>query len=128
MLIGGAYLLIRGTISWHIPRLGRCWRRRFVRAIGWLINPARFMSPELHILTGGMLMGAFFIATDPVTAPLTGLGMLIFGAGVGALTMLIRMVGEYPEGVMYAVLIMNAFTPLIDRFCKLIPAGGKVNG
>ena len=74
-----------------------------------------------------MLLCAFFIATDPVTAPLTPKGMWIFGIGVGALIMLIRTAGEYPEGVMYAVLIMNAFTPLIDRFCKLVPAGGKAN-
>ena len=74
-----------------------------------------------------MLLGAFFIATDPVTAPLTVRGMWLFGIGIGAVTMLIRMVGEYPEGVMFAVLLMNAVTPLIDRFCKLVPAGGKPN-
>ena len=73
----------------------------------------------------GMLICAFFIATDPVTAPLSTKGMWIFGVGVGVLVMLIRLVGEYPEGVMYAVLIMNAVTPLIDRMCKLVPAGGK---
>ena len=78
----------------------------------------------LHLMGGGMLICAFFIATDPVTAPLTTKGMWIFGIGVGALIMLIRIVGEYPEGVMYAVLIMNALSPLIDRFCKLTPAGG----
>ena len=73
------------------------------------------------------LFCAFFIATDPVTAPLTGKGALIFGAGIGAITILIRIIGEYPEGVMYAVLIMNAFTPLIDRFCKVLPVGGRPN-
>ena len=71
-----------------------------------------------------MLICAFFISTDPVTAPLTTKGMWIFGIGVGSLIMLIRIVGEYPEGVMYAVLIMNSLSPLIDRFCKLTPAGG----
>jgi electron transport complex protein RnfD len=74
-----------------------------------------------------MMLCAFFIATDPVTAPLTTMGMWIFGAGVGILIILIRLLGEYPEGVMYAVLIMNAFTPLIDRWCRLVPAGGKPN-
>jgi electron transport complex protein RnfD len=74
-----------------------------------------------------MLLCAFFIATDPVTAPLSVKGMWIFGAGVGVLIMLIRFLGEYPEGVMFAVLIMNAVTPLIDRACKLVPAGGKPN-
>jgi len=78
-----------------------------------------------HLVGGGMMLCAFFIATDPVTSPLTVKGELIFGVGVGALIMLIRILGEYPEGVMYAVLIMNALTPLIDRFTRLIPAGGK---
>jgi electron transport complex protein RnfD len=85
------------------------------------------MVPWLHLTTGGMLLGAFFIATDPVTAPLSTKGMWIFGIGTGALVMLIRIVGEYPEGVMYAILIMNAVTPLIDRLCKLTPAGGVPN-
>jgi electron transport complex protein RnfD len=83
--------------------------------------------PLTHLYTGGMLLCVFFIATDPVTAPLTTKGMWIFGVGVGAIIMLIRIVGEYPEGVMYAILLMNAVTPLIDRFCKLVPAGGKPN-
>jgi len=91
------------------------------------INPNAYMPPWLHLTTGGMLLGAFFIATDPVTAPLSTKGMWIFGIGTGALIMLIRIVGEYPEGVMYAILIMNAVTPLIDRFCKLTPAGGVPN-
>ena len=81
----------------------------------------------VHLLSGGLLIGAFFIATDPVTAPLTRRGMWIFGVGVGAITMLIRIVGEYPEGVMFSVLLMNAVTPLIDRFCRKVPTGGKPN-
>jgi electron transport complex protein RnfD len=93
--------------------------------IAYLINSDAYISPLCHLCSGGLLIGAFFIATDPVTAPLTTKGMWIFGAGVGALTVLIRIVGEYPEGMMYAVLLMNAVTPLIDRFCKLIPAGGE---
>ncbi|MHC4856023.1 MAG: RnfABCDGE type electron transport complex subunit D, partial [Planctomycetota bacterium] len=91
----------------------------------YFVNPDKYSDPLLHLFGGGMLICAFFIATDPVTAPLSVKGMWIFGAGVGALIMLIRLVGEYPEGVMYAVLIMNAVTPLIDRACKLVPAGGK---
>jgi len=83
---------------------------------------------EVISTSGGMLICAFFIATDPVTAPLTHKGMWIFGAGVGAVTMLIRIVGEYPEGVMFAVFLMNALTPLIDRLCRVKPAGGVPHG
>jgi len=124
LLIGGVYLLIRRTITFHIP--AAVLIAAFVFAeIFYLINPDQYAQPLLHLFGGGLLICAFFIATDPVTAPLSSKGMWIFGAGVGALVMLIRLVGEYPEGVMYAVLIMNALTPLIDRACKLVPAGGK---
>ena len=124
LLIGGIYLLIRRTISLHIP-LAVLLSASVFATIAYLINSDAYVSPLCHLCSGGLLIGAFFIATDPVTAPLTTKGMWIFGAGVGALTVLIRIVGEYPEGVMYAVLLMNAVTPLIDRFCKLIPAGGE---
>jgi electron transport complex protein RnfD len=89
------------------------------------VNSEKYSVPLLQLFGGGMMICAFFIATDPVTAPLSAKGMWIFGAGVGILTMLIRFFGEYPEGVMFAILIMNAVTPLIDRACKLVPAGGK---
>ena len=127
LLLGGAYLLIRRTIMWHLPA-AVLLAAGGVALMAWLINPDGFANPLLHLFGGGLMIGAFFIATDPVTAPLSVRGMWIFGAGIGALVMLIRIVGEYPEGVMYAVLIMNAFTPLIDRFCKLTPAGGVPNG
>jgi electron transport complex protein RnfD len=126
LILGGIYMLIRGAISYVIP--AAVIISAFVCAsIGWLIDPQYYIAPWVHLVGGGLLLGAFFIATDPVTAPLTKKGMWIFGAGVGALTMLIRMVGEYPEGVMFAVLLMNSVTPLIDRFTKLTPTGGKVN-
>lgn len=125
-LIGGAYLLIRRTITWHIPA-AVLLSAGAIAVLVWLIKPDDTVSPLLHLFGGGLMICAFFIATDPVTAPLTTKGMWIFGIGVGALIMLIRIVGEYPEGVMYAVLIMNAVSPLIDRFCKLTPAGGAPN-
>jgi len=127
LIIGGIYMLIRKTITWHIPvaMLGTVF---VIGGITHLANPAAYVSPLAHLAGGGMLLGAFFIATDPVTSPLTKKGELIFGAGVGGLTMLIRLVGEYPEGVMYAVLLMNAVTPLVDRFVRLVPAGGKPSG
>ena len=124
LLIGVADLLIRRTINLHIPLAVLSSALVF----GWaayLIDPAAYVSPLVHLNSGGMLICAFFIATDPVTAPLTRKGMWMFGIGVGAIIMLIRIVGEYPEGIMYAILLMNAVTPLIDRSCKLIPVGGK---
>ncbi|MHC4624059.1 MAG: RnfABCDGE type electron transport complex subunit D [Planctomycetota bacterium] len=126
LIIGGVYLLIRRTISFHIPAAVMLSAFVFAGA-AYLINPDAYAPPVFHLCAGGLLIGAFFIATDPVTAPLSTKGMWIFGIGVGAITMLIRIVGEYPEGVMYSVLLMNAVTPLIDRFCKLVPAGGKPN-
>ena len=124
LLIGGIYLLIRRTISFHIP-LAVLLSAFVFSGIAYLVDANAYASPLTHLAAGGLLIGAFFIATDPVTAPLTTKGMWIFGIGVGGITMLIRIVGEYPEGVMFAVLLMNAMTPLIDRFCKLVPAGGR---
>jgi electron transport complex protein RnfD len=123
LLIGGIYLLLRGTIPIHVPLA------IFIAVIiyceaAYFIFRAN-ISPIAHLTTGALVLCMFFIATDPVTMPLSAKGMWIFGLGVGLLIMLIRTIGEYPEGVMYAVLIMNAFSPLIDRYCKLVPAGGK---
>jgi len=126
LLVGGVFLLARGTINFIIPA-GVLLSAAVFAALGYLINPQSYVSPLLHLTSGGILLCAFFIATDPVTAPLTTTGRWIFGIGVGSMIMLIRMVGEYPEGVMYAVLLMNALTPLIDRFCRLIPTGGRPN-
>ena len=124
LLIGGLYLLIRRTINFHIP-LAVLVSAFVFAGISYLINSDAYVQPWFHLSSGGMLLCAFFIATDPVTAPLTRRGMWIFGVGVGTITMLIRIVGEYPEGVMYSVLLMNAVTPLIDRFCRRVPAGGE---
>jgi electron transport complex protein RnfD len=126
LLLGGVYLLIRRTINFHIP-LAVLLSAFVFGTIAYLSNSEACISPLSHLTAGGMLLCAFYIATDPVTAPLSTKGMWLFGIGVGALTMLIRVVGEYPEGVMYAVLLMNAVTPLIDRLCKFVPAGGEPN-
>lgn len=124
LLIGGLYLLIRKTISFHVP-LAVLLSAFVFAAIAYLIDSDAYIQPVFHLSSGAMLLCAFFIATDPVTAPLTRRGMWLFGIGVGTITMLIRVVGEYPEGVMFSVLLMNAVTPLIDRLCKRIPTGGK---
>lgn len=127
LIIGVIYLLIRRTINFHIP-LAVLLSAFVFATIAYLINSDAYVSPLCHLCSGGLLIGAFFIATDPVTAPLTRRGMWVFGIGIGAITMLIRIVGEYPEGVMYSVLLMNAVTPLIDRYYKRIPTGGKASG
>lgn len=117
LLLGGIFLLGKRIITWHIPvsYLGT------VVAFGgifWLIDPSRYPGPFFHLLTGGLLLGAFFMATDMVTSPITARGMLLFGVGCGLITVLIRLFGGYPEGVSFAILLMNAVTPLIDRFTR----------
>ncbi len=117
ILVGGLFLLIRGYISWETPVsfIGS------VALLSWVLPPEagrEVLPPLAHILSGGLLLGAFFMATDMVTTPLTGGGKLIFGAGCGILTALIRLYGGFPEGVCYSILIMNALTPLIDRMVR----------
>lgn len=124
LLIGGLYLLIRRTINFHIP-LAVLASAFIFASIAFFIDSYAYVEPFFHLTSGGLLLCTFFIATDPVTAPLTRRGMWLFGIGVGTITMLIRIVGEYPEGVMFSILLMNAVTPLIDRLFKRIPAGGK---
>ena len=126
LIIGGIYLLIRRTITYRIP-LAVLLTTFIISQAACLVKPQANISPFAHICSGGLLIGAFFIATDPVTSPLTTKGQWIFGIGVGALTMLIRLVGGYPEGMMFTILMMNALTPLIDRFTLIIPIGGKPN-
>jgi electron transport complex protein RnfD len=117
VLIGGIYLLCRKVISWHIP-VAFIMTVFVFAAILWFINPNEFINPWVHLLSGGLMIGAVFMATDLVTSPMTGVGKLIFGFGCGVLTILIRVWGSYPEGVSFAILIMNAFVPLINKGCK----------
>lgn len=115
LLIGAAYLLYRKVITWHIPA-GFVGAAFVLAGILWAYDSTVFASPMFHLLTGGLILGAFFMATDMVTSPLSAKGMLIFGAGCGILTILIRVFGSFPEGVSFAILLMNAAVPLIDRF------------
>ena len=124
ILLGGLYLLWRKTINFHIP-LAVLASALVFGGVAYLIDSDTYVQPFFHLTSGALLFGAFFIATDPVTAPLTRKGMWLFGIGVGGITMVIRVLGAYPEGMMFAVLLMNAVTPLIDRLCRRIPAGGK---
>ena len=114
LLAGGALLLALRIISWHTPVavLGTMW---VLAAFSHALDPAHFASASIHVLSGAAVLGAFFIATDYVTSPVSRAGQLVFGAGIGALTWLIRSLGGYPEGLAFAVLLMNALVPLIDR-------------
>lgn len=116
LIIGGIFMLARKIITWHIPVafLGSAF---IFSSLLWGFNPDQYMDPVFHLLTGGMMLGAIFMATDMVTSPMTNKGKIIFGLGCGILTILIRTFGAYPEGVSFAILIMNALVPLINRAC-----------
>lgn len=117
LLIGLVFMLFRKIITWHIPIT--IFATVFVFAgILHLCNPEHFADPVFHLLSGGMMLGAIFMATDYVTSPMSTKGMVIFGIGIGIITVVIRVFGAYPEGMSFAILIMNAFTPLINRYCK----------
>ncbi|HUT03260.1 MAG TPA: RnfABCDGE type electron transport complex subunit D [bacterium] len=117
LLLGAAYLLLRKVITWHIP-VAYIGTVVLFSGIYWLIDPTSYASPAFHVFSGGLMLGALFMATDMVTTPVTARGMLIFGVGCGLLTMIIRFYGGYPEGVSFSILIMNGLTPLIDKFTK----------
>ena len=118
ILMAGAYLLLRRIINWRIP-VGILVTVAVFSGIFYLINPAIYPSPWFMIASGGLLLGTFFMATDLVTSPITPKGIWIFSIGVGILVVLIRVWGGLPEGVMYAILLMNAATPLINRYTKI---------
>ena len=117
LLLGFVYLLCRKVITWHIP-VAVLGSMTAFSALLWAIDPLHYMNPAFHLLTGGALLGAIFMATDYVTSPMTRKGMLVYGAGIGIITMLIRVWGSYPEGMSFAILIMNAVVPLIDKYIK----------
>lgn len=117
LLIGFAYLLWKKVTTWHIP-VAMLGSMAVFSGVLWLCDPTKFANPLFHLLSGGALLGALFMATDYVSSPMTKKGMIIFGVAIGILTILIRNFGAYPEGVSFAILIMNAFVPLIDKFCK----------
>ena len=117
LLLGFAYMLIRKIISWHIPVAIFATVIVFSGILN-LADPAQFAGPVFHLFTGGLMLGAIFMATDYVTSPMTHKGMIIYGVGIGLLTVIIRVFGAYPEGMSFAILIMNGFTPLINRYCK----------
>ena len=122
-LLGGIYLCLRQTASWEIP-VSMLVGAMIIAGAANLFDLADPWTALHHLLGGALLFGAFFIATDPVSSPLTPKGKWIFGLGTGALVMLLRLYSGYPEGVMFAVLLMNAITPLINRWTIPRPFGG----
>lgn len=117
LLLGGAFLLWRRCISWHTP-VAFIGSVAVFAAILHQADPVRNLPPLYHVFSGGIFLGALFMATDMVTTPVTGRGMFIFGLGCGIITMIIRKWGGYPEGVSFSILIMNSLTPLINRFTR----------
>jgi electron transport complex protein RnfD len=117
LIIGFIYMLVKKIITWHIP-VSVVGSIAVFTAILWLINPEQYASPMFHILAGGVLLGAIFMATDYVTSPMSVRAQIIYGCGIGILTVIIRVWGAYPEGVSFAILIMNAFVPLMNTYIK----------
>ena len=120
LILGGIYLLWRRVITWHIPVavLGTMAVFALCVALGIGGGALCYQLPLFHILAGGALLGAIFMATDYSTSPMTYKGMLIYGVGIGILTMVIRLWGAYPEGMSFAIFIMNAATPLINKYFR----------
>ncbi len=117
LVLGGIYLLLRRDIDWRIPASILLSVALF-SGILYIAAPGSYPDPLFSVFAGGLLIGAIYMATDPVTSPLTPRGAWIFGIGIGLLVVLIRVYGGFPEGVMYAILLMNAATPLIDRYTQ----------
>ncbi len=117
ILIGFVFLLWKKVITWHIPVSIIC-TVFVISGCLWLIDPAHFANPVVEILSGGLMLGAVFMATDYVTSPMSSKGQLVYGVAIGALTIIIRVFGAYPEGMSFSILIMNAFVPLINSKFK----------
>ena len=125
LLIGGLYLIYKKVITWHIP-VTMLFTMAVITGIFWMINPEQYANPLIHLLSGGAILGAFFMATDLVTSPMTKKGMVIFAFGIGLITVVIRLFGAYPEGVSFAIIIMNAFVPLINKYFKPRRFGSRI--
>ena len=124
LLLGFVYLLYRRIITWHIP-VAIIGTVAVFTTIMYLFNPTEVNNPLIHLTSGGLMLGAVFMATDYVTSPMTKRGSLIYGAGIGLLTVLIRIFGSYPEGMSFSILIWNGLTPLINTYIKPKHFGGR---
>jgi electron transport complex protein RnfD len=117
LLLGLAFMLWKKIITWHIP-VSILATVFVLSGLMFLADSTTYASPVAQLCTGGLMLGAIFMATDYVTSPMTHKGMIIYGVAIGFLTVVIRSFGAYPEGMSFAILIMNAFTPLINTYCK----------
>jgi electron transport complex protein RnfD len=117
IVIGGLYLRYKGYVNWKLP-LGYLGSMAAFSAVFWLYDPARYPSPLFHVMAGGAMLGAWFMVTDMVTSPVTPVGQWIFAVGGGLMAVVIRLFGGLPEGVMYSILFMNAFVPLINKHTR----------
>ena len=117
LIIGGIYMIVRKIITWHIP-VSIIATVALFTLLMWLIDPVTYANPVYHLVGGGLMLGAIFMATDYVTSPMSNKGKLIYGVGIGLLTVIIRLWGSYPEGMSFAILLMNAVTPLINKKFK----------
>lgn len=122
LLLGGIFLIYKKVITWHVPVIfiGTVF---IFSGVIWFFNQKEVLDPFTQILSGGLFLGAFFMATDYSSSPLYVKGKIIFAIGCGVITVLIRLYGGYPEGVAFAILIMNAFAPLLDKYLKPEPFG-----
>ncbi len=126
ILIGGIFMIYRKIITWHIPVFYLLSLAGF-SGILWMVDSSKYADPLFHMLAGGAMLGAWFMATDMVTSPMSVKGQIVFAVGGGILCGAIRIFGSYPEGCSYSILIMNAFVPLIDKFMKPKRFGAEVN-
>lgn len=126
-LLGGLWLIAMRVITWHIPAAVVAGSL-LSAALFWLVSPDQYSNPLFHLFAGGMMLCAFFIATDPVSSPTTPRGLLIYGAAIGAVTYIIRVWGGYPDGVAFAVLLLNMLVPLIDHYTRPPVYGNRRHG
>ncbi len=117
LLVGGVYLLLRRTIDWRIP-MGMTLSLSVFTGVFWFVDPATQASPLFHLLAGGFLLGSLFMATDMVTSPVTPRATWVYALGAGLIIGIIRLFSGYPEGVMYGILFMNTFVPLLNHYIR----------
>lgn len=117
LILGGIYMVIKKVIDWQLP-VSIILTVFVIAGVFHLIDPSHYVNPGFHLFTGGLMLGAIFMATDMVSSPMNMSGKVIYGIGIGLLTIIIRLWGAYPEGISFAILVMNAFTPLINQGFK----------